>query len=224
MKYKNVIAKLQLAHWVVVPALCAVHCVESDEDESPTATEAESGAGGAPAGETPSEGGAAVGGSPIGEGGAVEPARICGKQAEISVCDPLTAEPCPSGATCDFSEMMGGFKCFDDEEPAAAGEFCDNETKFCGAGLYCESSVLMVCQHYCCDDSDCEFGSCWGSDQFFQDGEATVGACYDEFGGLCALAEPGEEPEECLGGAAGASGSAGEPGSTDTAGAGGSAP
>ncbi len=209
MNHPYAIAKFSLVHWIVLPALCTVHCVESDRDDGSPPMESQTGGAGGLAGETPSQ------------AGLPGPVLICGRAAEIGVCDPLSAKPCPSGATCDFSNMMGGFKCFEDAEPAGAGETCDNETKFCGPGLYCETRVLMVCQHYCCDDSDCEFGACYGSDLFFQDGESTVGACYDEFGGFCELAEPGEEPEECLGGAAGASSDFGSPSS---AGAGGSAP
>ncbi|MDQ2646575.1 MAG: hypothetical protein M3020_22385, partial [Myxococcota bacterium] len=143
-------------------------------------------------------------------GAANEAARICAKQAESSLCDQLSGEPCPDGSTCDFSKLMGGFKCFDVEAPAAAGEFCDNETVICGPGLFCEDTTLMVCQHYCCDDSDCAVGVCYGADEFFPDGETNVGACFDEYGGLCAFAEEGEEPEECLepSGSAGAGGSA----------------
>lgn len=192
MKYRIGFGSLGLVHLALVPALLTLQCGEEDDADfvatSPGSGGESASGGSGPAGET------------------AGPVLICGNEAIISQCDPLSSAPCAEGETCDHFAAFGGFKCFDNPEPAGAGEFCDNETVVCGPGLYCETFELMVCQHYCCDDSDCETGSCYGADEFFLDGQATVGACYDEFGGDCAFLEDEDEvPEHCLnaGGAAG---------------------
>lgn len=206
MNCRRVFGRIKWIHLTLVPAFWAVHCTDDANDKQSSQPEASGGAGG---------------GSVEGQAGeSFGPIVICGNRTKLSECDPVSAQPCAEGTTCDHSAALGGFKCFENNQ-AAAGEFCDNETAFCGPGLYCETTTLMVCQHYCCESSDCVEGECYGG--FYEDGEATIGFCFDEYGGLCAFAEEGAEPEECLGGAAGAAGAAGEAG-IDTAGAGGSAP
>jgi len=177
--------------------VCLPQCVEDASDVS------EAGAGGQTIYPDIAEAGGGVAGDSFG------PTTICGKRTIISDCDPLDVRACPDGETCDRVVEFGGFKCVERPAPAGAGEPCDDETVTCGTGLFCEIALLRVCQHYCCESSDCEQGECYGG--FHEDGEATIGRCFDEFGGLCAFAIPGEEPEECL-----------EP--EGTAGAGGSAP
>jgi hypothetical protein len=193
-------------------ALCAPQCVK----EEPVQSSSDAGAGGESV--VPPIGEGAVGGETFG------PVKVCAKRTLVSDCDPLDEEACATGSVCNHVPEHGGFKCYEDPEPAGAGEACDGRAIKCGQGLYCETYLLMVCQHYCCDDSDCEVGSCIPG--FHEDGEATIGRCFDEYGGLCAFAIPGEEPEECLEGAdPGAErSSAGESGSIGSAGAGGSAP
>jgi MYXO-CTERM domain-containing protein len=184
-----------VAGCLLFAVVCLPQCVEDAAEVSAAA-----GAGGEspqPSRREPAEGGA--GAESFGD------TLICGKRTIISECDPLDTGACPSNEVCDRVVEFGGFKCTDRQKPAGAGEPCDDETVFCGPGLFCEIALLGVCQHYCCESSDCEQGECY--DGFHEDGEATIGRCFDEYGGLCAFAIPGEEPEECLGGS-GAGGSA----------------
>jgi hypothetical protein len=192
MKQQNNLQTFGLSTWLLLPLLCLPQCVDEDDslDSRPD------GGGG---GETR----ISSSGSPGQAGESWGPILICGKRTKISQCDPISIEPCPSGTICEHSASLGGYKCFDNPQPAQAGEFCDNQTALCGPGLYCEDSELWVCQHYCCEDSDCTEGKCYGG--FYEDGEATIGFCFEEYGGWCQfdLGEPGE-----CDGSAGAGGSA----------------
>lgn len=165
LKLRNYLVFSQL---FVVPATL-LNC--SDDEPAPSTL--------ATAGDASQAGEAGTGG-----GGAGSP-LICGVEGEVSVCDPVTAAGCDvaAGETCDFSTKLGGFDCFPDSV-AKAGEFCDNETTFCGAGTTC-STYLNTCNHYCCDASDCVEGAC--ERNLFADGSADVGVCTAEYGGRCAF-------------------------------------
>ncbi len=177
-------------------AVCLPKCAEEAVDASGA------GAGGEALHPAIGEAGGGTAGDSFG------PTAICGKRTIISECNPIDARACPDGETCDRVVEFGGFKCVERPKPAGPGEPCDDESVRCDTGLFCEIAVLRVCQHYCCGSSDCEQGECYGG--FHEDGESTIGRCFDEYGGLCAFAEEGEEPEECLepSGSAGAGGSA----------------
>ncbi len=182
--------------YLLFAAVCLPQCVEEATDASGA------GAGGQTIYPAIGEAGGGTAGDSFG------PTTICGKRTIISECNPMNAGACPDVETCDRVVEFGGFKCVERPKPAGPGEPCDGETVRCGTGLFCEVALLRVCQHYCCESSDCEQGECYGG--FHEDGEATIGRCFDEYGGLCAFAEEGEEPEECLepSGSAGAGGSA----------------
>jgi hypothetical protein len=209
MKYRNSWQREGLTYLAIVAALCALRCTDESDDSSSGHLSASGGSGG-------EDGAALTAPSPQG-GEAFGSIVICGGRTKISQCDPVSAEPCDGGSTCDHFASFGGYKCFANPEPAGPNEFCDNETVFCGPGLFCESTTLMVCQHYCCESSDCVEGDCYGG--FYEDGEATIGFCFDEYGGKCAFPDDdGNFPEECSAGAGGSSDS------SNSAGAGGSAP
>jgi hypothetical protein len=115
-----------------------------------------------------------------GQSSSDQPALICGQQATLSVCDPITAAPCDlaAGETCDHSEAFGGFKCFPGPNSAGPGEFCDNDTTFCGPSTTCYVTY-NVCQHYCCSDAECAGVPCVPG--LFFDGVASIGICDQEF-------------------------------------------
>jgi hypothetical protein len=194
MTRRSIVGRLGALRWVFLASVCAPHCVE--ESSGPVRSDADAGAGGDTPAPAPSENGGAAGES-------FGPTVICGKRTVISDCDPFAEESCAPDQVCDHFVEFGGFRCYENPEPAGAGEFCDDKTVKCAPGLGCETTELMVCQHFCCDDSDCMEGICYGG--YFEDGEATLGYCFEEYGGRCAfgLGEPGE----CEG-TAGAGGSA----------------
>jgi hypothetical protein len=146
-------------------------------------SESEEGARGGPMGGEVGASGAGYGGESVAGGGTGPAVLICGLETAISECEPVEATGCDvaAGETCDHSSSLGGFKCFPDSL-ARAGEFCDNVTLFCGAGTYCNVE-LELCQHYCCENSDCAEGTCERG--YFVDGMADIGFCFAEYGGDC---------------------------------------
>jgi hypothetical protein len=196
------------SRWFGIPLLLAVPLLVincSDDDSEPT---------------RPSAGGSSAdgGGSPGGAAGDTtkgEHPLICAKQSEISQCDPITAAECDvsNGWTCEHAAALGGYKCFPNSV-VKPGEYCDNGEFSCAVGTFCNTE-LAVCQHYCCDDSDCVEGVC--DRGYFVDGEADIGLCWSEFGGRCFYGIGGAGPDcegvggapDGLGGAGGAGGAAG---------------
>jgi hypothetical protein len=194
MSHRSVLSSARLQPWLLALAPFALRCVEDTESPAKDADGTVT---------APEPGGAA------GQGGeSFGPTLICGKRTLISDCDPVSGEPCAVGTTCEHFIEFGGFRCTDRPDAAGPGEPCDDETIQCGIGLYCDTDLTFVCQHYCCESSDCTEYDCWGG--YYQDGEATIGYCFDEYGGRCALAEiEGEELDECQGGASGSIDTAG---------------
>lgn len=169
-------------------------------------------------GGTSGAGGEAHGGS-AGEEPA-GPISSCGGLLGNSTCDPVTAYPCDveAGETCDFSNMLGGFDCYEGPNDSGVCETCAEESgEFCGPGTTC-NYLLERCEKYCCDDSDCESGTCLRN-PFMEDAIALAGVCEEAAMVVCGDAQGG----------AGGTGSAGEAGApaagqagAATAGAGGS--
>jgi hypothetical protein len=183
---------------------------------------AESTTGGANDGGTNSAtGGAGEAGdasAPGGSGGSGEVfPSSCGKILGFSECDPVSGFPCDvdAGETCDFLNMLGGYSCFPAPNDAVFCGGCDAELdQFCGAGTTCNFDYLR-CENYCCDDSDCESGTCqrnpFGLEE--DDEAALVGVCAEEAEALCTSGEGGASSSGGAGGASsedsGGSGGAG---------------
>lgn len=185
---------------IAIP-IVVLSCGEDDDAPDVESVAGQAGSGGGSAGAESSE--------TAGAGGATPTAvTICGMPADTSQCSPITGAACDirNGETCDYSDMLGGFKCFTDST-AKAGEFCDNDVVFCGVGTFCNTD-LGLCQHYCCADQDCGEGICFRG--YFQDGAADPGICSYEFGGGCLYELEGAVG--CDAGGAGAGGAGGTSG------------
>lgn len=166
---------LQLSCVVCILALAFTDCTSTDSNNN-----IKSNADSADSAGSAGEGGAAAG-----------PAvKVCGGLGAISQCDPVTASQCDlaAGETCDAA-VKGGFQCFPGPNLGKPGDFCDNDTVFCGATMVCDMD-RAVCAHFCCDDSQCSNGSC--TPGIYTDEEASVGECLDEFPSLLAAGAGGE--------------------------------
>ena len=163
---------LQLSCVICLLALAFTDCSKTDSSSVAKSNAGDAGSAG--------EGG-------VGAGPAV---KVCGGLGAISQCDPVTASQCDlaAGETCDDA-VKGGFQCFPGPNLGKAGDFCDNDTVYCGATLVCDMD-RAVCAHFCCDDSQCRKGTCTPS--IYTDGEASVGECLDEFPSLLAAGAGGE--------------------------------
>lgn len=72
-------------------------------------------------------------------------------------CNPLT-DSCATGEACEVSGEDFQFYCFPPPNTASLGGTCDpSNGPFCQDGLTC---VANVCTPYCCDDGDCNGGTC----------------------------------------------------------------
>lgn len=107
----------------------------------------------------------------------------CAPEGEGVACNPLTNASCDeaAGEVCDFD--TGGFRCFPGPNERALCEACGGDDGFCGPGLSCYRSIAIEdagvvitgsCARTCCDDGDCEGGSCGA---VLEAGGASVGVC-----------------------------------------------
>jgi hypothetical protein len=75
-------------------------------------------------------------------------------------CNPVTNEPCDTGAgqACDFAGP-DAFTCYDPPNDGLLCEECDQETIFCAGTMTCNTDEGL-CTKYCCTDADCGTGTC----------------------------------------------------------------
>ncbi|MBM4358161.1 MAG: hypothetical protein FJ096_08615 [Deltaproteobacteria bacterium] len=83
----------------------------------------------------------------------------CGAECLPQQCNPVTNEPCNSGAgeACDFGQ--DGFVCYPAPNDQKLCEECDAANgPWCEGGHTCGEDG--GCAKYCCDDGDCGGGTC----------------------------------------------------------------
>lgn len=78
-------------------------------------------------------------------------------------CNPVSGDGCSAnGSACNLAPS-GYFACFPPPDTVAVCGACDNDTRYCAAGLTCVFPNNMgddgACFRYCCTDADCGAGA-----------------------------------------------------------------